>query len=77
MTSNDAFLWTDGRYYDQANKQLDVNWTLMKDGLPTTPTIGAFLAKSLAKGSKVGVDPKLISFRTWTPMKNELEAAGS
>ncbi|XP_059620428.1 xaa-Pro aminopeptidase ApepP isoform X1 [Phlebotomus argentipes] len=75
VTANEAFLWTDGRYYDQANKQLDSNWTLMRDGLPTTPTIGAFLAKSLAKGSKVGVDPKLISFRTWTPMKNELEAA--
>ncbi|GAB0092317.1 Xaa-Pro aminopeptidase ApepP [Sergentomyia squamirostris] len=75
VTFNEAFLWTDGRYYDQANKQLDSNWTLMKDGLPTTLTIGAFLAKSLVKGSKVGVDPKLISFRTWTPLHKELDSA--
>uniref|UniRef100_A0A1L8E2Y5 Putative xaa-pro aminopeptidase n=1 Tax=Nyssomyia neivai TaxID=330878 RepID=A0A1L8E2Y5_9DIPT len=75
VTTTDAFLWTDGRYYDQATKQLDSNWILMKDGLPTTPTIGAFLAKSLVGGSKVGVDPKLLSFCTWTPVKNELEAA--
>lgn len=27
-----AALWTDGRYFLQAEKQLDDNWTLMKDG---------------------------------------------
>jgi hypothetical protein len=25
-------LWTDGRYFNQAEKQLDANWTLMKEG---------------------------------------------
>lgn len=33
VTENDALLWTDGRYFLQAEKQLDENWTLMKDGI--------------------------------------------
>ena len=32
VTDKKAALWTDGRYYLQAEKQLDVNWALMKDG---------------------------------------------
>jgi Xaa-Pro aminopeptidase len=34
VTADAAFLWTDGRYFLQAESQLDENWTLMKDGLP-------------------------------------------
>lgn len=38
ITDKDAALWTDGRYHNQANKQLDSSlWTLMKAGLPETP----------------------------------------
>ncbi|XP_055371615.1 LOW QUALITY PROTEIN: xaa-Pro aminopeptidase ApepP-like [Condylostylus longicornis] len=74
VTNDKALLWTDGRYYQQAEKQLDSNWTLMKDGLPTTPRIGAWLAKNLQKGSKIGFDPKLISYRAWQPIKTDLEA---
>jgi len=32
ITATKAALWTDGRYYLQAEKQMDSNWTLMKDG---------------------------------------------
>ena len=32
VTESKAALWTDGRYYLQAEAQLDANWTLMKDG---------------------------------------------
>lgn len=42
VTQKDALLWTDGRYYQQAEKQLDENWTLMKDGLPTTPNLATW-----------------------------------
>ena len=30
ITSKDALLWTDGRYFLQATSQMDDNWTLMK-----------------------------------------------
>lgn len=43
ITENDARLWTDGRYFLQAGQELDSNWTLMKEGLPNTPTQGKFL----------------------------------
>ena len=32
VTEHDAALWTDGRYFLQAERQLDSNWTLMRDG---------------------------------------------
>src|SRR5947209_434422 len=33
-----AALATDGRYFNQASKQLDNNWTLLKQGLEDVPT---------------------------------------
>lgn len=76
VTDKEALLWTDGRYYQQAGKQLDEQWTLMKDGQPTTPTIDAYLAKVLEPGSKVGVDANLISTRAWNPLHTSLKSAG-
>lgn len=32
VTANEALLWTDARYFIQAEEQMDDNWTLMKDG---------------------------------------------
>ncbi|XP_046997256.1 xaa-Pro aminopeptidase ApepP isoform X2 [Schistocerca americana] len=76
ITETQACLWTDGRYFLQATKQMDDNWTLMKEGIPTTPTQGAWLSKALPAGSRVGVDPKLISYSAWKPLQTQLEAAG-
>ncbi|KAL7732375.1 hypothetical protein ACLKA6_004354 [Drosophila palustris] len=75
ITNDKALLWTDGRYYQQAEKELDENWTLMKDGLATTPSIGYWLGKHLPKGSAVGVDPRLFSFRLGKTIEKELNAA--
>jgi Xaa-Pro aminopeptidase len=33
-----AALSTDGRYFNQAAKQLDDNWLLLKEGLENVPT---------------------------------------
>lgn len=77
ITYNKALLWTDGRYYQQALKQLDSNWCLMKDGLAQTLSIGAWLAANLPKGSVVGADPNLVSHRVWTPLQEELAVTGS
>ncbi|KII91342.1 hypothetical protein PLICRDRAFT_38090 [Plicaturopsis crispa FD-325 SS-3] len=61
VTLKDAYLFTDGRYFLQAEQQLDENWTLMKQGLPDVPTWQDFLSKNLDKGSRIGIDPTLIS----------------
>lgn len=77
VTQNEALLWTDGRYYQQAAKQNDGNWTLMKDGLPTTPSIGNWLSNKLSAGERVGVDGNLSSFRVWHPWASELASNGN
>lgn len=76
VTEQHACLWTDGRYYLQASQEMDENWTLMKEGLPSTPTQEAWLRKTLPAGSRVGVDPWLISNATWKQLKAGLEADG-
>lgn len=76
ITMKDAALWTDGRYFLQAEKQLDNNWILMKDAIPGTPTQGEWLSKKLPSGSRVGVDPFVISYERWKPLAAQLESAG-
>ncbi|EIW51638.1 Creatinase/aminopeptidase [Trametes versicolor FP-101664 SS1] len=61
VTPEDAYLFTDGRYFLQASKQLDKNWTLMKQGLPDVPTWQDFLSKNLGTHNRIGVDPTLIA----------------
>lgn len=43
---------------------------------PTTPSIGKWLAQNLSKGSKIGVDPRLLSFSTWRNIDNDLSVNG-
>lgn len=40
VTQDHACMWTDGRYFIQAAEEMDSNWTLMKDGVLTTPSQG-------------------------------------
>ncbi|KAJ6600013.1 putative Xaa-Pro aminopeptidase P [Mycena vulgaris] len=61
ITPKDAFLFTDGRYFLQAEQQLDKNWTLMKQGLPDVPTWQDFLSKKIDPSSRIGIDSTLIS----------------
>lgn len=76
ITQKDALMWTDGRYYQQATKEMDNNWTLMKEGLSTTPTIGVWLSENLANGDVVGVDPNIISCLVWNPLATALDDSG-
>ena len=38
ITHDKAALATDGRYFNQASKQLDKNWELLKQGIEEVPT---------------------------------------
>lgn len=69
-------MWTDGRYYQQARSQMDNNWTLMKEGLADTPTIGSWLAKNLKKGEQIGCDGNLLSSLAWSHIHVELQRNG-
>ncbi|KAF0307274.1 Xaa-Pro aminopeptidase 1 [Amphibalanus amphitrite] len=77
VTQTHACLWTDGRYHLQAASEMDHNWTLMKDGLPGTPSQGEWLSEVLpSAGGSVGVDPRLLSSRLWDTLSAELAAGG-
>ena len=55
-----ALLWTDGRYFLQAEKQLKRDeWTLMRSGLAGVAEPPEWLAASLPRGARVGIDPAL------------------
>ena len=57
ITATEALLWTDSRYWLAAEKSLEgTGFKLMKDGLPETPSITAWLCANLSSGSSVGVD---------------------
>ncbi|KAL8759494.1 MAG: hypothetical protein Q9199_000715 [Rusavskia elegans] len=61
ITSEKAALATDGRYFNQASKQLDSNWHLLKQGLEDVPTWQDWTAEQSEGHKTVGVDPTVIA----------------
>ena len=60
-----AGLWTDGRYFLQAEEQLAGSGIrLMKQGQPGVPTIEAFLRASLQPGQTLAFDGRCVDART-------------
>ena len=43
VTSKAALLWTDGRYHNQASKELGEEWTLMKAGCEGVPSLAKWM----------------------------------
>ncbi len=58
---DEAFLWTDGRYFVQASGELYKGITLLKMGEKGVPTVREFLKNTIKKGEKIGFDGMLIS----------------
>ena len=57
-----AGLWTDGRYWLQGSQELAGSGIdLMKVGLPETPDMAAWVARTLKKGQVLGLDPSVVS----------------
>ena len=73
VTLNEAALWTDSRYFLQAEEQLtDTDIVLMKERLPETPTITDWLGGVLKKEESVGIDPTVNSHDQAEAWANEL-----
>lgn len=73
VTQEYAALWTDSRYFLQASSQLEgTSIELMKDGLPSTPTIAAYIKNELKPGDKVGVDGMLFTKKSLDTLEKEL-----
>ncbi|KAJ9502159.1 hypothetical protein H2202_002223 [Exophiala xenobiotica] len=61
ITLENAALATDGRYFNQASKQLDSNWLLLKQGMEDVPTWQEWTTEQAEGGKTVGVDPTVIT----------------
>jgi Xaa-Pro aminopeptidase len=76
ITQKEALIWTDGRYFQQAEKELGKDWTLMKDGMPEVLTLTQWLQKNCKQGDRIGVDANLYSTRAWNTLANAFENQG-
>ena len=77
ITLNDAGLWTDSRYFIQAEEQLEgTGIRLFKDRLPGTPSIPQWLGSVLEKGNQVGIDGWVNSHLEAETLRNELKSSG-
>lgn len=61
VTKDKAALWTDGRYFLQAEQQLSSSWVLMRAGNLGVPNTSEWLNEVLPPGCRVGIDPFLFS----------------
>lgn len=62
LADGQALLWTDGRYFLQAEKQLaGTPVRLMKDRQPGVPSIGEYLYEHLPEGARVGIDGRTMT----------------
>lgn len=65
VTADEAALFTDGRYFIQAENQLSGSGiTLMKSGEPNVPTVKKYIEDSLPSGGAIGFDGRVITDAT-------------
>lgn len=62
VTQNEAALWTDTRYFIQAEEQLDgTGIKMMKLRVPNAVSLEVWLMEKLADGNRVGMDTQTVS----------------
>ena len=77
VTKDNAGLWTDSRYFIQAEEQLKgTGIQLFKDRLPETPSISEWLGSVLNKDEKVGIDGWVNSMQEAAGLRKELQTHG-
>ena len=81
FTQDDAYLWTDGRYFIQASSQLEcTEIQLQKSGEPGVPTIVEFIEAKVQKENVkkvIGFDGRTVSIADGKRYERIAKAAGS
>jgi len=73
VTLSEAGLWTDGRYFIQAAKELDgTGITLYKSGEPNVPDYKKFLGEKLPEEGRLGFDGRTIDATEFHGIKRAL-----
>ncbi|MGP1595229.1 MAG: aminopeptidase P family protein [Treponema sp.] len=76
VTRTGACLWTDGRYFLQAEQELaGTGIVLQKMGEPNVPTLYEYLAQQFPGKSRIGMDGKVVSVESFTAFIRELPEA--
>ena len=74
FTMNEAGLWTDGRYFVQAKRQLAGSFvTLYQMGSPGVPAIEEFLKDRLPEGGCLGFDGRTVNDESGRVLLKALE----
>lgn len=77
VTADGAGLWTDGRYFTQAEGELHgTGVDLFREGLPGTPSPLGWLASVLPGGAVVGVDARTVPWSRLQRWGEEIRIAG-
>ncbi|XP_068105348.1 xaa-Pro aminopeptidase 2-like isoform X2 [Hyperolius riggenbachi] len=74
VTMTRAAVFTDSRYWTQAERQMDCNWELQKSA--SSYTIVSWIFEELSPGEEVGFDPFLWSINSWKSYSNLFAGSG-
>jgi Xaa-Pro aminopeptidase len=78
VTLDEAGLWTDGRYFLQAEEELRGSGIkLFRMGDPGVPAIEEFLASRLKRGDILGADPQVVSLHRCASLEKALAPQGA
>lgn len=78
VTEKSAYLWTDGRYFIQAAKQLKGSGiTLMRTGEEGVPKVKEFIEDFLKEGSCIGFDGRTLDAKTGEMYQNIAKEKGA
>lgn len=78
VLARSAALFTDGRYFAQAERQLRGSGiSLFRLGEPKVPSLVEHVKKSLRRGEALGVDPRVISHRRAEELTEAVGAVGA
>lgn len=70
VTMRKAAVWTDSRYWIQAERQMDCNWELHREG-----NIPSWVLAEVPAEGRVGFDPFLLSVDSWEDFDLELQGS--
>lgn len=77
VTAHDAALFTDSRYWEQAEAQLaETPFVLVKEGHPNAPTVQEWFLANLPDNSRIGLADDLWSIRTFRHFRETLAPEG-
>jgi Xaa-Pro aminopeptidase len=78
VTLDKACLWTDSRYFLQAEEQLEgTPYVLQRMGVPGVLSLKEWLTQNLGSGAVVGIDPQLVTLNGQDDLQGALSASGA